>query len=105
MQWIIFAFLSSLVAFGVNKMMREADALMRGQRPNERFGNNHGENRPGADGYTVYRPRSAARKPAPKRAQDPRYQAAQELEQCPRCGIYAVAGKHECSALHDKDNA
>lgn len=103
MQWIIFAFLTSLVAFGVNKMMREADALMRGQRLNERSGERAGA---AEQATSRTRPRTAAaRKPAARNPADTRYQLAQELEQCPRCGIYAVAGKHECAALPDKDNA
>lgn len=84
MQWLIFGLLTTLVAAGVTKVMRDTHELLRGADP-DRFA---ARNRQSA----VHRPR---RKTAPTPI------AAQDTVQCPGCKAYVVKGMACCGLKGD----
>ncbi len=72
MQWIIFAAITSIVALGIRKMMREAHDMMNmmyGENPN-------------------MAPHGASRTKVAENPKPP----AQDMVQCPVCQAYVVKG-------------
>jgi hypothetical protein len=87
MQWIIFGILTTLVAVGVNRVMRDTQEFLRGGFDPTKMGG--------------YQTRTAAQKRPAAERPDPRHIAAQDTVQCPTCGAYVVKGQPCCDIKGD----